>query len=79
MTTLSSASNTEFLTISDVAGLLQLSSTTICRHIRAGRIKAIKIGRSYRIRRADFEAMLIASEIEPQMATAAAEPPLTGF
>lgn len=77
MITLPPAASTEFLTISDVAELLQLSTTTIWRHIRTGKIKAIKIGRSYRIRRTDLEAMLRAAEVETPGATPA-ESPSTG-
>lgn len=52
----------EFLTINDVAHMLHLSTTTIWRHVRRGNLKALKIGRSYRIRRSDLEALLVAAE-----------------
>lgn len=53
----------EFLTITDVAQMLHLSTTTIWRHVRRGDLKAIKIGRSYRIRRTDLDALLLAAEV----------------
>lgn len=52
----------EFLTITDVAQMLHLSTTTIWRHVRRGELKAVKIGRSYRIRRSDLDALLVAAE-----------------
>lgn len=43
--------------------MLHLSTTTIWRHVRKGKIKAVKIGRTYRIRQSDFEDMLQAAEV----------------
>lgn len=54
----------EFLTITDVAQMLHLSTTTIWRHVRRGDLKAVKIGRSYRIRRSDLDALLAAAELK---------------
>lgn len=46
------------LTTEDVAGLLQLDIETVRRYIREGKLRAIKIGGQYRIRREDFEEFL---------------------
>jgi excisionase family DNA binding protein len=46
------------LTTQDIAELLEMHITTIRRYIREGKIKAIRIGREYRIRREDFEEFL---------------------
>jgi excisionase family DNA binding protein len=61
--TLSPPPDQEFLTITDVAQMLHLSTTTIWRHVRRGDLKALKIGRSYRIRRSDLDALLAAAEV----------------
>ncbi len=61
--TASSSVDGEFLTIPEVAALLHLSPATVWRHIRRGNLKALKIGRNYRIRRVDFEEMLVASVV----------------
>lgn len=58
------AQDREFLTITDVAQMLHLSTTTIWRHVRRGDLKAVKIGRSYRIRRSDLDALLAAAELK---------------
>lgn len=41
-----------------VAEALQLNEQTVLRFIREGKIKAIKVGRSYRIKEADLKAYL---------------------
>lgn len=46
------------MTTEDVAELLELNIETIRRYIRGRKLKAIKIGREYRIRREDFEEFL---------------------
>lgn len=56
----------EFMTIGEIARSLQLSTTTIWRHVRQGHIKAIKIGRSYRVRREDFDLLLATAVVIPR-------------
>lgn len=63
MTSSSKNDASEFLTIAEIARMLQLHPSTIWRHIRSGQIKAVKIGRSYRIRRAELNATLAAAEV----------------
>jgi excisionase family DNA binding protein len=38
-----------FLTVSEVAGILRVSDMTIYRLIADGQIRALKVGRSYRV------------------------------
>ncbi|HXF81319.1 MAG TPA: helix-turn-helix domain-containing protein [bacterium] len=49
---------TELLTVEQVAAYLQLNRLTVYRYIREGRLPAIKLGKAYRIRKADVEAFL---------------------
>lgn len=47
--------NDEFYTIDEVAKILKVEHKTIRRAIKRGDIKAMKIGRQYRIRKSDFQ------------------------
>ena len=47
----------ELLTVDAAAGLLQLHPKTVLRFIRDGRLRATKVGRSYRILRSDLRAL----------------------
>lgn len=47
--------NDEFYSISELAELLKVEHKTIRRAIQRGDIKAMKIGRVYRIRKSDFK------------------------
>jgi excisionase family DNA binding protein len=46
------------LTTENVAELLQVDVETVRRYIREGKLRAIKLGREYRVRREDFEEFL---------------------
>lgn len=46
----------EFLTVADVAQMLRLSYLTVSRYIASGRLTAYRVGRSVRIRRADYDS-----------------------
>ncbi|OIO30270.1 hypothetical protein AUJ77_03445 [Candidatus Nomurabacteria bacterium CG1_02_43_90] len=48
----------EFYKAEDLAELLQVNIMTIYRYIKAGRLKAYKIGREYRVDDAEFQAFL---------------------
>lgn len=48
----------EFLTVEEIANRLRVHEDTVLRWIRAGRLKAYKIGRDYRIEKADYEEFL---------------------
>ena len=61
--------STQLYTADEVAGLLNLHVKTIRRYVRDGRLKARRIGKEYRIARADLDAF--AGE------TRTADPPVT--
>jgi len=46
------------LTVEEAAGLAGFAPVTIARHIRAGRLVAIRLAHQYRIRLSDWEAFL---------------------
>lgn len=48
-----SGEDDEFLTTAEVAGILRISKATVQRHIRAERIKAVRIGSVHRVTRAE--------------------------
>ena len=48
----------EFYRAEDLAELLEVNIMTIYRYIKAGRLKAYKIGRDFRIDKTEFEAFL---------------------
>ena len=48
----------DLMTVEQVAAYLQLNKLTVYRYIREGRIPAARIGKSYRIRKADVDAFL---------------------
>jgi excisionase family DNA binding protein len=53
------------LTVDAAAAELQLHVKTVLRAIRAGRLRATRIGKSYRIRRADLDAFAGVPPAEP--------------
>ena len=48
----------KYYKIKDIAGILKLNKITVWRHIRQGKIKALKAGRDYRVSEADFQEYL---------------------
>ena len=48
----------EFYKAEDLAELLEVNIMTIYRYIKAGRLRAYKIGRDFRIGKKDFNAFL---------------------
>ena len=46
------------LTVQEVAGIMRVSNMTVYRLIRAGDLRAARVGRGYRIRASDVEAYL---------------------
>lgn len=46
----------QFLTVAEVAGRLRVYPSTVRRLIKAGRLPAIRVGRSIRVRERDFDA-----------------------
>jgi len=48
----------EYYTVEELATKLKLNKMTIYRYIKAGRLKAHKIGKEFRIERTEFERFL---------------------
>lgn len=48
----------EFLTIEEIIKILKVSKMTIYRYINAGKLKAYKLGKEFRIDKKDFEEFL---------------------
>ena len=46
------------LTVNDVAERLQLHPITVRRHIKAGKLRAVRVGRAVRVREADLDDFL---------------------
>ncbi len=50
--------NKDFYKAEDLANSLEVNIMTIYRYIKAGKLKAYKIGKEYRIDKTEFEAFL---------------------
>jgi putative molybdopterin biosynthesis protein len=48
----------EFYLVEELAAKLRITHMTIYRYIKAGRLKAYKIGKDFRIDRAEFDKFL---------------------
>ena len=46
------------LTVHEVAGIMRVSNMTVYRLIRAGELRAARVGRGYRIRESELDAYL---------------------
>jgi excisionase family DNA binding protein len=46
------------LTVHEVAEIMRVSNMTVYRLIRAGELRAVRVGRGYRIRERDVESYL---------------------
>lgn len=46
----------ELLTLPEVAAVLKFSNVAVGKWCREGKLPAVKVGKSYRIRRADLDA-----------------------
>jgi excisionase family DNA binding protein len=51
-------STDRLLTVHEVAEIMRVSNMTVYRLIRAGELRAARVGRGYRIRERDVEAYL---------------------
>ena len=51
-----------FLTVSEVADLMRVSTMTVYRLIKAGDLRAARVGRSYRLREVEVDAYLARAE-----------------
>ena len=47
-----------FLTVAEVAAMLRVSNMTVYRLINSGALKAVRIGKSYRIQEAEVDRYL---------------------
>jgi excisionase family DNA binding protein len=47
-----------YVTVAEVADLLRVSNMTVYRLVQAGRLPAVRVGRSYRIREEDVDRYL---------------------
>ena len=52
-----------FYTAQEVADKLQVNIMTIYRYIKAGKLKAYKIGKEYRIEEVEFQKFLYKSKV----------------
>jgi putative molybdopterin biosynthesis protein len=58
MTTMSQQKEHDFYTAEELAEKLRVNIMTIYRYIKAGKLKAYKMGKEYRIDKVEFEAFL---------------------
>ena len=52
------ANNKEFYLVEELAKKLRVSNMTIYRYIKAGKLKAYKIGKEFRIDKKEFQRFL---------------------
>lgn len=57
--------STQLLTAAEVADQLRVSTMTIYRLIRSGELKAVRVGRNYRVPVAELEGYLAAQVVDP--------------
>ena len=51
-------SDVRFLTVAEVAELMRVSNMTVYRLVKSGELRALQIGKSYRLREEDVDAFL---------------------
>ncbi len=59
-----------FMTVSEVADLMRVSTMTVYRLIKSGDLPAVRVGKSYRIRERDIDTYLNASYLDSSTGTA---------
>lgn len=52
------------LTVAEVAEHMRVSSMTVYRLIKAGQLKAVRVGKNYRIRTSDLDEYLQSSSVD---------------
>ena len=52
------------LTVAEVADHMRVSSMTVYRLIKAGSLKAVRVGKNYRIRTSDLDEYLSSSSVD---------------
>ena len=60
----SSPGGPRFLTASEAAERMRVSKMTVYRLIRSGKIRAVQIGKAYRVRESDLEEYLNSSYVD---------------
>lgn len=50
----------KLLTVAEVADMLRVSTMTVYRLVKSGELRALQIGKSYRLREEDVDAFLAA-------------------
>lgn len=55
------------MTVGEVASLMRVSRMTVYRLIRKGSLKAIRVGRNYRVREEDLTSYLESSAVEAEI------------
>ena len=63
----SSSGISRLLTVAEVATLMRVSRMTVYRLIRRGQLKAIRVGRNYRVRENDLSEYLEAQAVSGQV------------
>jgi len=53
-----SMSSSRFMTVQEVADLMRVSSMTVYRLIKSGDLRAVRVGRSFRVREGDVNEYL---------------------
>ncbi len=53
-----SQARARFLTVNEVADLLRVSSMTVYRLIKGGDLRAVRVGKSFRLREDDVDAFI---------------------
>ena len=59
-----SVTDFQFLTVAEVADSMRVSTMTVYRLIKAGDLPAVRVGRSYRLKRVEVERYLARSQTE---------------
>jgi len=47
--------NKQFLTVKEIADILKVSFLTVYEYIKSGKLKALKLGRNYRVAIEEFQ------------------------
>src|SRR3990170_7867736 len=74
MRTVSKRAPSELMTVEQVAAYLQLNKLTVYKFIRSGELQALRLGHSFRVRRADVDAFLEAHKVAPPRRVRAVRP-----
>lgn len=51
-------SETNFLTVAEVAAVMRVSKMTVYRLVHSGELPAVRVGRSFRVKQADVDEYL---------------------